>query len=132
MANVKEEQPELTYPDLQRQKYLYEVGELQEYMEKSFNLQNVTVIPSELRGEKDGKQIEFSLREIKILHLFSRHPDELLDRDTIMNECWDMNYFPGSRTLDQHISKLRKKIEDQPDNPGIIETVHGAGYRFRP
>jgi DNA-binding response OmpR family regulator len=53
-----------------------------------------------------------------------------MDRNTLFNECWGMDYFPNSRTLDQHISQLRKKIEVDPKQPTIIRTVHGVGYRF--
>lgn len=56
---------------------------------------------------------------------------QVVDRDTILNRCWGLDYFPESRTLDQHIAKLRKRIEIDPANPEIIETVRGVGYRFR-
>jgi DNA-binding response OmpR family regulator len=48
----------------------------------------------------------------------------------LFNECWDMQYLPNSRTIDQHISKLRKRIELDPANPTLITTVHGVGYRI--
>jgi DNA-binding response OmpR family regulator len=49
-----------------------------------------------------------------------------------MDHCWGMNYLPSSRTVDQHISQLRKRIERDPPNPEIILTVHGVGYRYDP
>ena len=54
----------------------------------------------------------------------------MLERNAIFDACWDANYFPSNRTLDQHIAKLRKKIEQNPKEPRIIQTVHGVGYRF--
>jgi DNA-binding response OmpR family regulator len=51
-------------------------------------------------------------------------------RSTILNQSWGLDYFPESRTLDQHIAKLRKRIETDPARP-LIETVRGVGYRFR-
>ena len=67
---------------------------------------------------------------MRLLQLFHRHPGRVLDRNTLLNECWGIDYLPSSRTLDQHISKLRKRIEPDPKNPKIIQTVHGAGYRY--
>ena len=55
---------------------------------------------------------------------------ERLDRDTLLNQCWGVHYFPNSRTLDQTIANLRKKIEIDPKQPQIIATVSGAGYRY--
>lgn len=65
----------------------------------------------------------------RVLRRMSRNSGKVLDRDTIFNECWGMDYMPNSRSLDQHISQLRKKIERDPGNPRIIKTVHNAGYR---
>jgi DNA-binding response OmpR family regulator len=54
----------------------------------------------------------------------------VLDRNTIFNHCWGEDHFPNSRTLDQHISQLRKRVEVDPKHPRLILTVHGAGYRY--
>jgi two-component system alkaline phosphatase synthesis response regulator PhoP len=53
----------------------------------------------------------------------------VLSRDTLLDVCWGLEYMPESRTLDQHIAKLRKKIERSSEE--IIETVRGVGYRWR-
>ena len=52
--------------------------------------------------------------------------------DVIFNKVWGYDYLPNSRTLDQQVSQLRKRIEADPKNPAIIRTVHGAGYRYDP
>jgi two-component system alkaline phosphatase synthesis response regulator PhoP len=49
----------------------------------------------------------------------------------LLDRCWGMDYFPESRTLDQHIAKLRKKLGDDPAEPRVLETVRGVGYRVR-
>jgi two-component system, OmpR family, alkaline phosphatase synthesis response regulator PhoP len=54
----------------------------------------------------------------------------VVDRDSLFDAAWGSDYFPNSRSLDQHISQLRKRIEKDPKNPSIIKTVHGVGYRF--
>ena len=97
---------------------------------RSFVMADLTVWPSELRAERDGVNIELSPREAAILALLHQRAGQVVDRDTILNKCWGLDYFPESRTLDQHIAKLRKRIETNPDRP-LIETVRGVGYRFR-
>ena len=54
----------------------------------------------------------------------------VISRDTFFNKCWGLDHVPNSRTLDQHIAQLRKRIEVNPANPSIILTVHGVGYRY--
>jgi len=54
-----------------------------------------------------------------------------VNRDTFLDRCWGMEYYPESRTLDQHMANLRKLIERDSSKPEIIETVRGAGYRYR-
>ncbi|MCH8960950.1 MAG: response regulator transcription factor, partial [Bacteroidetes bacterium] len=95
-----------------------------------FTLGDLEVIPTELRARRGGAVIDLSLRDLSILRLFHDRPGAVLDRNTIFNRCWGVDYFPNSRTLDQHISQLRKRIERDPRSPEIIRTVHGAGYRY--
>ena len=70
-------------------------------------------------------------RELKLLEIFAAHPDEVLSRDELLNSAWGVEYLGTTRTLDQHIAQLRKKVETEPDNPKVILTVHGVGYRYR-
>ncbi len=75
-------------------------------------------------------EIELSVREVELLKHFMLHAGTVLDRNNILAEVWGMNYHGFSRTLDQHIVQLRKKIEPDPKNPIHIKTVYGIGYRF--
>lgn len=95
-----------------------------------FTIADLMVYPAELKAVKSNLIIELSPRDIRILKLFSRNKGKVLDRDTIYNAGWGLSHMPNSRTLDQHISQLRKKIENDPGNPEIIRTVHNAGYRY--
>ncbi|MEE8450363.1 MAG: response regulator transcription factor, partial [Thermoguttaceae bacterium] len=97
---------------------------------ESFRMDDLEVFPGELRARRGEKTIDLSLRDVKILELFHRRRGQVLDRNTIFNDCWGEDYLPNSRTLDQHISQLRKRIEVSPKEPKLIRTVHGAGYRF--
>jgi len=96
----------------------------------SFAFGDLEVLPNELRAKKGSACIDLSLREIKVLQTLAKHQGEVVSRDLLFNECWGYEHMPNSRTLDQHISKLRKLIEDDPSDPQLIKTVHGAGYRY--
>ena len=94
-----------------------------------FTLGDLEVSPTELRARRGDQTVELSLREVKILTLFSQHKGEVLDRQAIFRHAWGARFLSTSRTLDQHISQLRKRIELDPKTPQIIQTVHGVGYR---
>ena len=80
-----------------------------------------------------GKQTHaLTARELTLLDVFHAHPDEVLSRDDLLNAGWGVEYYGTTRTLDQHIAQLRKKIEPEPSAPRVILTVHGVGYRYIP
>ena len=99
-------------------------------MPESFTMGDLEVFPRQLRARRGQEAVDLSLRDVKLLELFHRRRGEVLDRNTIFRHVWGEDYFPNSRTLDQHISQLRKRIEKSPKKPQLIKTVHGAGYRF--
>lgn len=95
-----------------------------------FRMQDLEVMPAELRARRGDQVIDLSLRDVRLLELFHRNKGRVLDRNTLLDYGWGRDYFPNSRTLDQHISQLRKRVERDPKTPSIILTVHGAGYRY--
>lgn len=105
---------------------------LERAVEEPFMMHDLQVLPAQLRACRGGVTIELSLRDVQLLRLFHRRAGEVLDRRTIFAACWGEEYLPSSRTLDQHISQLRKRIEADPRDPRLIRTVHGAGYRYQP
>jgi len=96
----------------------------------SFRLGDLDVFPSELRARRGGTTIELSLRDIKILTLLHEKRGVVISRDVFFNKCWSLDHVPNSRTLDQHIAQLRKRIEIDAKSPVIVRTVHGVGYRY--
>ncbi|WP_010321635.1 response regulator transcription factor [Marinobacterium stanieri] len=98
--------------------------------QSDFQMGDLRVFPDQLRAERAGQKIDLSLRDLSILQLLHRNPGRVLSRDELFDECWGRQYLPSSRTLDQHISKLRKAVELDPQSPQIIQTVHGMGYRY--
>ncbi len=97
---------------------------------KEFHMGDLLILPAELRARRGSDVIELSPRDVKILKLLSDHQGKALDRNTIFRHAWGEDYFPNSRTLDQHVSQLRKRIERDPKVPQLIQTVHGVGYRY--
>ena len=96
----------------------------------NFKMADLKIYPKELRAKRNQETIELSLKDIKILTLLFKNRGNIVNRDQIFDFCWGMDYLPNSRTLDQHISQLRKKIEKDPKTPSIIRTIHGIGYRY--
>lgn len=98
--------------------------------EVKFNLSDLMIDPSANRAYRDAQTIELSSRDIKILMLFNQHKGQIITRDMISDFAWGHDFLFNSRAIDQHIFQLRKRIEIDPQNPLIIQTVHGEGYRF--
>lgn len=73
---------------------------------------------------------ELTAKEVKLLQFFQAHPGEVLSRDRLLNEVWGYHYFGTTRTLDQVIVQLRKKLGDNADAPKHLVTVHGVGYKL--
>lgn len=78
-------------------------------------------------GEKESN---LTAREMRLIELFLCYPGEVLDRNRLLNGAWGTDYFGTTRTLDQHIAQLRKKVEPDPARPQTLVTVHGVGYRY--
>ena len=98
---------------------------------KHFPMRDLLVFPDELRAARGDQAIDLTPREVGLLRVLHEHTGRPVPRDTFLDRCWGLDYYPESRTLDQHIAQLRRKIESDPDNPTVIETVRGVGYRFR-
>lgn len=82
------------------------------------------------QATKGGKCIELTPREFEIMKLLIENKDFTVSRERMLDEVWGYKVFPTTRTVDNHILKLRKKIEDDPHNPRHILTIHGKGYKF--
>jgi two-component system, OmpR family, alkaline phosphatase synthesis response regulator PhoP len=82
------------------------------------------------RGHLSSRVFSLTARELKLIDAFCRHPSQVLSRNELLNLVWGIDYHGTTRTLDQHIAQLRKKIEADPSSPEVILTVHGVGYRY--
>lgn len=95
-----------------------------------FEMGVLRVFPDELRAQRgEEASVDLTPREVALLKLLHERRGQALSRDVFLDACWGLDYMPESRTLDQHIAKLRKKIEQEPEE--FIETVRSVGYRWR-
>ena len=78
----------------------------------------------------DGVEVELSLKEFELLYLLAGNCNHVYSRDALLERVWGYDYLGETRTIDVHIRNLRKKIEEDPDNPVHIKTVRGIGYKF--
>jgi DNA-binding response OmpR family regulator len=100
------------------------------YGDKMICFGDVTIDPKTFKGSKGKREFPVTLREIRLMQLFMAHDGKVLNRFTILDEIWGIRYEGTTRTLDQHIAKLRQKIEDDPAHPHYIVTIHTVGYKF--
>ena len=81
-------------------------------------------------AEDESGPVELTHKEFEILRYFRENKGQVLSRDNLLDDVWGYEHFPTSRTVDNHIVKLRKKVEVDPHQPRHILTVHGIGYKY--
>ena len=91
---------------------------------------DITVDFRRAEVDEGGQPVELSAREFKLLKYFLEHRGAALTRDELLNEVWGYNAMPSTRTVDVHVAWIRQKLEDNPQHPQFILTVHGLGYKF--
>ena len=91
---------------------------------------DVTIDFKRHEATKAGEPIDLSPREFQLLAYFIEHKGEIVTREKLLDAVWDYNAIPFTRTVDMHIAKLRKKVEDNPSDPKYVVTVHRLGYKF--
>jgi len=79
---------------------------------------------------KDGREVSLTKTEFRLLCEFADHAGSVLSRDQLLERVWGYEYLGDSRLVDAHVRRLRLKIEDHPDDPRLIVTVRGIGYRL--
>jgi DNA-binding winged helix-turn-helix (wHTH) protein len=81
---------------------------------------------------KAGKPIPMTAQEFKALKFFVSNPGRVISRDELLNKAWGYDNYPSTRTVDNHVLKLRQKLELDPSRPRHFLTVHSMGYKFLP
>src|SRR5713226_10255194 len=85
-----------------------------------------------MEATQGGKPVTLTAQEFKLLKFFAGSPGRVLSRDELLNEVWGYQNYPSTRTVDNHILRLRQKLEPDSANPRYFLTIHGAGYKFVP
>ena len=96
----------------------------------SYEFGNVAVDFKRGEATRNGKSMDLSPRELRLLQYFIEHRGEVVARESLLDAVWGYDSAPLTRTVDMHVAKLRKKIEDSATEPKWIVTVHRMGYKF--
>jgi len=90
----------------------------------------VRLDPARRSATRSGEPLELSRKEFDLLALLMREAGSVVTRERLLDEVWDVNWFGSTKTLDVHVSALRKKLGDDPNEPRYIHTARGVGFRF--
>ena len=87
---------------------------------------------STMEVHRNGRPVILTYKEFKTLAYFIKNPRRVISRDELLNEVWGYENYPCTRTVDNHILRLRQKLEAEPAHPRHFHTAHSAGYKFLP
>src|SRR5258705_8315710 len=87
---------------------------------------------STMEIHRNGRPVTLTSKEFKTLAYLIKNPRRVISRDELLNEVWEYENYPCTRTVDNHILKLRKKLETEPAHPKHLHTFHSSGYKFLP
>jgi DNA-binding response OmpR family regulator len=98
----------------------------------TFEFGGVTGCFSTMEIHRNGRPVILTRKEFKTLAYLIKNPRRVISRDELLNEVWGYENYPCTRTVDNHILRLRKKLETEPARPKHFHTVHSSGYKFLP
>jgi DNA-binding response OmpR family regulator len=99
--------------------------------EREMNFGDLRISPKTRRVYVEGKEIELKNKEYELLYFLASNAEIVFDKEHIYERIWGMDAYGDTKTVAVHISRLREKTEKDPQNPTHIQTVWGAGYRFK-
>ncbi len=115
---------------LRRGRLTTDAGTNEPHLPAVFHLGAAEIDRRKFTATRAGRtSVTLTARELKLAEVLAARPGEVMTRDALLNAVWGVDYFGTTRTLDQHVAQLRKKIEADPESPTAIITVHGVGYR---
>jgi DNA-binding response OmpR family regulator len=100
--------------------------------ESLYVFEDVIVDFSKTEITRGGEKVTVTAKEFKTLEFLARNAERVVSRDELLNEVWGYQNYPCTRTVDNHILRLRQKLESDPSRPSHLLTVHGMGYKFVP
>lgn len=98
---------------------------------KSIEIKNMTILPMERRVFLGEREVVLTNKEFELLLFFSENPNIVFSKEMLFDRIWGMDAMGNVATVTVHVNRLREKVEKDPSNPRFIETVWGAGYRFK-
>jgi DNA-binding response OmpR family regulator len=98
----------------------------------TFEFGAVKVCFSTMEIHRNGRPVILTCKEFKTLAYLIKNPRRVISRDELLNEVWGYENYPNTRTVDNHILRLRKKLETEPAHPEHFHTVNSSGYKFLP
>jgi DNA-binding response OmpR family regulator len=101
-------------------------------MRKLLAFGDVEIDFTSMEAKRAGNPVSLTAQEFKLLRFLSESPERVISRDELLNEVWGYQNYPSTRTVDNHILRLRQKLEMDPSKPCHFLTVHSAGYKFVP
>lgn len=93
-------------------------------------LGDTTIDFTSMEASRHGQSIGFTSQEFKLLKFLASSPGRVFSREELLNQVWGYDNYPTTRTVDNHILRLRQKLETDPARPRYFLTIHGAGYKF--
>jgi len=99
---------------------------------ETFSFGDVKVYFKKMELWREGNLVQLTSQEFKVLKFMIQNAERVLSREELLNHVWGYRNYPSTRTVDNHILRLRQKVEKDPANPVHFRTVHSAGYKFVP
>lgn len=99
-----------------------------ETLPDTLKVRDIELNPSQRKVMREGKEVPLTLKEYGLLEYFMRHPNQVVNREDLLNHLWDFNYVGFSNVVDVHVKNLRRKLSS--DGGDVLETVRGVGYRL--
>ena len=100
-----------------------------ESLPERLKIADIELDPAQHRVTREGKEVPLTLKEFGLLEYFMRHPNQVVNREDLLNHLWDFNYDGFSNVVDVHVKNLRRKL-DESGASSVLETVRGIGYRL--
>jgi DNA-binding response OmpR family regulator len=101
-------------------------------VQELYSFADIAVDFAKMEITRGGQPVILTAQEFKLLKHFTQNPSRVMSRSELLNEVWGYQDYPSTRTVDNHVWKLRLKLEVDPAAPIHFQTVHGAGYKFVP
>jgi len=105
---------------------------IQAPLAETFGFGDVKVDFTKMELRRGGEVVQMTSQEFKVLKFMIQNAERVLTREELLNQVWGYRNYPSTRTVDNHILRLRQKLEADPGNPQYFRTVHSAGYKFVP